>query len=465
MRRLEKEVSMPGFSHGRLLGTIAVLAALLACPPAGALPPSDPSSPAGAAAFARAPALPLPALVPPANDDFGAAEAVTGLPFAASVSTLEATTAPDDPSCAGNAASVWYAYSSPVTVWLTGDTFGSDYNTTLSAYTGSPGSLQQVACDDDSGGGVQSEVTFLASAGVTYYLMAAGVSGGGALQVALDIRSPLQQLGVRTTRAYEGTPAAGPDHVAWAEWPRRHGRRWTAYVQETGERRVKANRPRTHGYPGGFDGETFAYQETRGRRSSIVLYDLATKARSSPPAGVNTTSWEWHPTISGDWLLFSRRSIRARVDQVVLRNVATGESIVLDRLTRTGRSRWSEAGQVSGNHAVWYRCTDLCRVYHYDIAARTKTMIPTVGGRHQYEPSVTDDGTLYYLSSAGGCGVSVRIVRRAPTGATAVLRSLPRRWDSFRTYGLENENGTTSLFYERVHCKTNVQDVFKVIDP
>ena len=71
-------------------------------------------------------------------------------------------------------------------------------------------------------------MTFLASAGVTYYLMAAGVSGGGALQLSLDIRSPLTQIGVKTTRAYEGYPAAGPEHLAWAQWPRRGGRFWAA---------------------------------------------------------------------------------------------------------------------------------------------------------------------------------------------------------------------------------------------
>ena len=48
-------------------------------------------------------------------------------------------------------------------------------------------------------------------------------------------------------------------------------------------------------------------------------------------------------------------------------------------------------------------------------------MIPNVGGRHQYEPSVTDDGTMYFLNSPGGCGIAVRLMRRAPDGATTVL--------------------------------------------
>ena len=441
---------------------LAALAGLLACQTAAALPP--PESAAGSVAQ-RAAVLPLPALVPPANDAFAAAEAVGGLPFAASLSTLEATTAPDDPSCAGNAASVWYAYTSPVTVWLTAGTAGSDYDTTLSAYTGSQGALVQVVCNNDTGG-AQSEITFLAEAGVTYYLMAAGATGGGALELSLDIRSPLAPIGVRTTLAIEASPAAGDEYTAWAQLPRRNGRVWTAFVQPDGEPRFRVNRPGTNGYPGGFDGDLLVYQETQGnRQSSIVLYDLVSRTRSSPPAGVNSRRWEWHPTVDGEWLLFGRHHAtrRTHIDLVVLRNLATGESRVLDRLT--GLSRWSGPGQVSGNDVVWYRCTNLCRVFHHDIQANVTTVISNVGGRHQYAPSVTDDGTVYFLNSPGGCGIGVRLMRRAPDGPTTVLAQLPRRWDSFRTYALESADGTTGVFYERFHCRTNASDVFKVIDP
>ena len=85
------------------------------------------------------PVEPLPVVVPPANDEFAAAEVIVKSPFATFTSTLEATTAPDDPSCFGNDASVWYAYTPPVSTMITADTFGSDYDTTLSVYTGAQG--------------------------------------------------------------------------------------------------------------------------------------------------------------------------------------------------------------------------------------------------------------------------------------------------------------------------------------
>ena len=39
----------------------------------------------------------------------------------------------------------------PTTAWVTADTFGSDYDTTLAVYAGSPGALSELACNDDSG--------------------------------------------------------------------------------------------------------------------------------------------------------------------------------------------------------------------------------------------------------------------------------------------------------------------------
>jgi hypothetical protein len=404
---------------------------------------------------------PLPTLVPPDNDAFASAATVTSLPFQAGLATVEATTAADDPFCEGNAASVWYAYTPPVTTWLTASTLGSDYDTTLSAYTGSPGSLSSVACNNDTGG-LQSQVTFLASAGVTYYLMAAGVSGGGNLVLSVDVRFPIAQLAVRTTRAHEITPAAAAGQLAWAQGPRRNFRFWSLFVKPSGEARRKVNRLRTHGYSGGFDGERFVYQEVTRRQSNLQLYDLADRRRSAP-AGVNTRHWEWHPTLSGDWLLFGRTNVRQRIDFVVLRNLATGETRVLDRLP-WGFRKIAEPGQVSGNYVTWYRCVPTCDVFRYDIAAQTTSEIPNPGG-HQYDPSVTDDGTVYFVRSGFGCGVAVRLVRQPIDGPRKVLTQLTAGRDSFHTYALENANGTTSLYFHRNNCRTDANDVLRIIDP
>jgi hypothetical protein len=404
---------------------------------------------------------PLPTLVPPDNDAFGSATVLAGLPFSASLSTVEATTAADDPSCEGNAASVWYAYTPPVSAWLTASTLGSDYDTTLSAYTGSPGALSSVACNNDAGG-LQSQVTFLANAGVTYYFMAAGVSGGGNLVFSVDVRFPLAQLPVRATLAHEITPSAAPGLLAWAQSPRRNFRFWRLLVKPAGEAWRKVNRARTHGFSGGFDGERFVYQEVSGRQSNLNFYDLVARTRSAPPAGVNTRHWEWHPTLSGDWLLFGRTNVRQQVDRVVLRNLVTGETRVLDSVPWD--AGMAEPGQVSGNYAAWYRCTFVCNVFRYDIAAGTASHVPNPGG-HQYDPSVTDDGTVYFVRSGFGCGRAVRLVRQPLDGPRKLLAQLPAGRDSSHTYALESANGTTSLYFHRANCRTNANDVLRIVDP
>ena len=130
---------------------------------------------------------------PPSNDDFASATAVTEpLPFSDATSTGEATTAADDPDCYGNGPTVWYAFTPSQDIYIRADTFGSDYDTTLSVYMGSPGNLLQIACNDDSAS-LQSLVTFNAVANETYYLMvgAFGSGSGGNLVLTVGEFEPL----------------------------------------------------------------------------------------------------------------------------------------------------------------------------------------------------------------------------------------------------------------------------------
>jgi hypothetical protein len=121
---------------------------------------------------------------PPPNDDFaGAIILAPALPVSTSQDTSSATTAPDDPFCVGNAASVWFGFTAPANMTIEADTSGSNYDTTLSVYRGSRGALTQLACNDNSDGTFQSRIRIQASAGVTYFFMAAAFPGnmGGLL--------------------------------------------------------------------------------------------------------------------------------------------------------------------------------------------------------------------------------------------------------------------------------------------
>jgi hypothetical protein len=108
------------------------------------------------------------------NDDFNNATVVPSIPFSKSQDVSNTTTAPDDPySCYGRSQTVWYAFTPNTNIRLEANTFGSNYDTTLSVYTGSRGALTQAGCNDDSNGTLQSRVRFDAVAGTTYYFMVA----------------------------------------------------------------------------------------------------------------------------------------------------------------------------------------------------------------------------------------------------------------------------------------------------
>src|SRR5262249_5601882 len=106
----------------------------------------------------------------PLNDDFDRATSVIEpLPFTDAINTAEATTAADDPDCAGNGSTVWYVFVPTQNMRITANTFGSDYDTTLSVYTGTRGNLVQIACNDDYRD-LQSLVTIDVLAGQLYFL-------------------------------------------------------------------------------------------------------------------------------------------------------------------------------------------------------------------------------------------------------------------------------------------------------
>jgi hypothetical protein len=133
----------------------------------------------------------------PGNDEVEQATPITALPFADELDTSEATRAPDDPVCVGEGPTVWYALTLATQTRVELDTFGSDYDTTLSAYTGERGNLKELACDDDTRDSLQSRIRFTAEAGQTYLIMvgAFGIDESGLLHLAaraLDTDEPLE---------------------------------------------------------------------------------------------------------------------------------------------------------------------------------------------------------------------------------------------------------------------------------
>ena len=134
------------------------------------------------------------AAAPPLNDDFRDAKIVEALPFEHRTDTRAATTEATDPLfCFSRRQTVWYSFAATETGQLVGSTIGSDYNTTLSVYTGSRRNLRRVrdGCNDDSGvDDLTSSVNFKAIAGETYHFMVSSrrkSSGGRHLVFGLSV--------------------------------------------------------------------------------------------------------------------------------------------------------------------------------------------------------------------------------------------------------------------------------------
>jgi len=120
---------------------------------------------------------------PPSNDDIANPTTVGALPYSdGPYDTTEATTGATDPTfCFGapDGSTVWYSFTPATSGNYAADTFGSDYDTTL--YVGTPdgaGGVDVIECNDDAQG-LQSLVSWEATAGTTYLLTVGTCCGGG----------------------------------------------------------------------------------------------------------------------------------------------------------------------------------------------------------------------------------------------------------------------------------------------
>lgn len=129
--------------------------------------------------------------------------------------------------------SVWWHWTPTISGPAVIDTFLSNFNTNLVVYTGgSVGSLTQVACNVNAGGGNQSQVSFNATAGTTYRIRVDGTNTAtGAISLGYRIRTDSDGVGLvnpatgqwflrdpdsgRTTSFYYGVPGDVPFMGDW----------------------------------------------------------------------------------------------------------------------------------------------------------------------------------------------------------------------------------------------------------
>ena len=137
----------------------------------------------------------------PGNDDIGSPIVVGAIPYSNSQDTTDATTGATDVDCAGTEHTVWYAYTADADGRLESNTFGSDYDTTLTVGTpDGSGGLDVIACNDDTNS-LQSRVRWDASGGTTYLFQVGSCCGnpGGSLVFNLTTAPPLVPVEITLT--------------------------------------------------------------------------------------------------------------------------------------------------------------------------------------------------------------------------------------------------------------------------
>jgi hypothetical protein len=118
---------------------------------------------------------------PPVNDSFSSAIVLAGSSGSTNGTNINATKQSGEPNHAGNpgGSSIWYRWTPAIGGQVTFNTLGSTFDSLLAVYTGSSvGSLTVVATNDDiSLNYLQSQVTFSAVAGTTYWIAVDGFDG------------------------------------------------------------------------------------------------------------------------------------------------------------------------------------------------------------------------------------------------------------------------------------------------
>ena len=142
----------------------------------------------------KAESIPDAPTPPPANDH---KNTPTALPLGSTLPPLDTSaatsTASEDPvegdcDMPLHGATVWYTLMTLDAGWVTVNTLGSDYDTTLFVYSGT----EIIACNDQAQGGNQSELFFEATEAATYLVMVGSWNGapGGSLVISAAPSTP-----------------------------------------------------------------------------------------------------------------------------------------------------------------------------------------------------------------------------------------------------------------------------------
>jgi hypothetical protein len=148
----------------------------------------------------------------PANNMFGSRITLSGSVVTTTGSNVNADKESGEPAHANNAGghSVWWTWTAPGTGLAKVSLIGSSYDTLLGVYTGAAvNALTTIAYNDDYSG-LQSQVSFSATAGVEYQIAVDGWGGAaGAISLSITQAPPNDNFANRITLSGSSATATG----------------------------------------------------------------------------------------------------------------------------------------------------------------------------------------------------------------------------------------------------------------
>ena len=276
----------------------------------------------------------------------------------------------------------------------------------------------------------------------------------------------------------ESHSSASDGYLVWSANSEAKPNRYHSYVRADGGQPVRINPTGTKSYAATIDGTTIAYEEhSHGPRGTNLYFtDAETPDRQPPPDGVNTKADEIRPSLSGDYLLFTRSNFnrvgfRRAWTRVILVEISTGDETVL----REGLVRRSFliSDQVNGDWATFESCRirggafTNCNVFRYEISTADLTKVPNPG-QQQYGGGISDDGTVYVtrtgIRSHWECGRHAKIVRVPLSGPEQVIARLPDDRDALSMFAFDEPGGSTTLYIDRLSCRNGRGGIFRIPD-
>ena len=283
----------------------------------------------------------------------------------------------------------------------------------------------------------------------------------------LSVTGALAQEGadtpIRTSPAGEFQVSKSEGYLAWSQNTRRRPNHYDVFVKPDGATRFKVNPRGTNGTMGSLDGSRLIFQQWTRFRSNLKLMDLATRRVTG--VRVNTKHWEFWPRLDGNRVLFARRMNRTGRQRLILANLSARGS---RRLVSVGERAYLFPGQINGDFVVWsqIRPGRAARVKRFQISTGTTVTVPN-DGLHNWGPSVTDQGTVYFGRSGTRCGRRTGLYRWEPGTEAVQVVDFPDGIDMGQSFVHTTAEGKIHVVHNRADCErlSVGSDLYEFIDP